>query len=216
MIFDVPLILPLLYAEIHYTLQGFSLVHRRRPEILADAPMRVEPGQAIPLLIFVKDAHFCPVRIDRVEVRCRCGDRETLAFPFKSAIEISEMWWHHIEYIEPPEDFHGDATLSVCFDATYLKSGKSQTFYSDNLPGASHMPFLVHVAKEPLPKLPGWHFGDLHHHSFLTTDQVEYGAPLEATAAMAKAMGIDGFLPKPVKLSDMAKMIRKVLDRESE
>jgi len=30
--------LPILYAEIHYTLKGFSLIFRRWPEIVADAP----------------------------------------------------------------------------------------------------------------------------------------------------------------------------------
>ena len=47
----------LTYAEIHYRPFGIpSLVYRKQPEILFDAPRRVAPGNPIPLFILIKDA----------------------------------------------------------------------------------------------------------------------------------------------------------------
>jgi len=52
--------LPLfLYAETHYRFPYFfSLLRKNEPEIIADAPHRIEPGSPLPILILIKDAHL--------------------------------------------------------------------------------------------------------------------------------------------------------------
>ena len=54
--------LPLfLYAETHYRFKYFfSFLKKQEPELLADAPHRVEPGKDIPILILSKDADRYP------------------------------------------------------------------------------------------------------------------------------------------------------------
>ena len=57
---DLSWLLPgaVLYAEMHYRWWPLpSRYFRKEPEILADAPRRVEPGQPLPLLLLVKDAN---------------------------------------------------------------------------------------------------------------------------------------------------------------
>ena len=59
--FSVAPALVVLYAEVHYKFPpGFSLLHTDYPEIIADLPWRVEPGQDIPILCLIKDAHNTP------------------------------------------------------------------------------------------------------------------------------------------------------------
>ena len=67
----------LLYVEMHYRWWPLpSRYFRKEPEILADAPHRVEPGVPIPLLLLVKDAHRYPVYLDHVEVTANlAGDK---------------------------------------------------------------------------------------------------------------------------------------------
>ena len=47
----------LLYPEIHYLFKyfPFSRYRIREPEMIADAPFRIEPGQDIPVLLLLKD-----------------------------------------------------------------------------------------------------------------------------------------------------------------
>ena len=66
----VYLILPFLaYAETHYSFKGiYSRLKKKEPEVVADAPHRVEPGKSIPLLILIKDAHYYPAKLNNVRV----------------------------------------------------------------------------------------------------------------------------------------------------
>ncbi|MBN2104062.1 PHP domain-containing protein [bacterium] len=183
------LVLPVAYAEIHYTLKGFSLVFRRRPEILADAPWRLEPGQILPLMILVKDAHRFPVKIEQVSVRIVYEDG-SVENQFLDGLPktIETQWWHRLWEIEPKKKGH--IQLSAQFNALYLKTGKSHTFQTDNLWSSTHRPLDIMIAPDPLPAFENWHSGDLHFHSANTNDQVEYGAPLNPAVRMAGALGL--------------------------
>ena len=188
------LLLPLAYAEIHYTLKGFSLVFRKRPEILADAPWRIEPGQTLPLLILIKDADKFPVRLASVSVELQYedGTAENTCL-LEKPVDIRDPWWMHIGAIRPRRGYHGRILMDVRFEAVYINTGKKDRFLNDNLWSSSHRPLTCTAASDPLPSLDHWIHGDLHFHSAYTNDQVEYGAPLQAAARMAQAMGL-GFM----------------------
>ncbi len=65
----------LLYTEMHYRWWPLpSRYFRKEPELLADAPRRVEPGRALPLLLLVKDAHRYPITLERVTVEVETPD----------------------------------------------------------------------------------------------------------------------------------------------
>jgi len=182
---------PILYAEIHYTLKGFSLVYRPWPEIISDAPHRVEPGQSIPILLLIKDAHRFRISLHSVQtvIEYPDGSAEKVDL-IDEKINIHQPWWYHIEHVRPKPDFSGPLRLHVSFYVQRQGKKKPRIVRTDNYRGTSHRPLTIFVAKEPYPRFDNWHFGDLHFHSDLTSDQVEFGAPLDATADIARAMGL--------------------------
>ena len=58
------------YAEIHYRFKYFfSFLLKKEPEILFDAPHRIEPNSNLPILLFVKDAHLFPIEVISVDLK---------------------------------------------------------------------------------------------------------------------------------------------------
>jgi hypothetical protein len=179
------------YAETHYRFRAVpvSRYYRRQPEIIADLPRRVEPGYDIPVLIIVKDAHRFPVKIQTVKIQwCDSG------IPAKEiAVEkyIDSPYWSQLLTIaaDPlPKRIH---ELDVIIRVS--QHGSEFLVTNHNYIGVPKLPFEVNISQYPIPKLLGWALGDLHVHTRYTDDQVEFGAPLDVTAAIAQAMGHDFF-----------------------
>ena len=189
---DILPLFPILYAEMHFTLRGFSLIHRKWPEIIADAPFRVEPGTDIPVLLLAKDAQRFPTIIDYVHAVVRYPDgTEEMHSLVEKDILLNEPWWTAIHRIKPREGFHGNLSVDVQFHVHREDNVRMRVFHNDNYGGTSHRPLHVHVAEEPYPRFNGWAMGDLHYHSRLTSGQTEFGAPIKDTAVIAKAQGLD-------------------------
>lgn len=184
-------ILPFLYAEMHYTLKGFSFVHRDWPEILSDAPHRIEPGNDVPFLLLVKDAHDFPITLLSAKARLRYPDGSTSShLLIDRPVHINQPWWYRILTVVPQPDIHGTVEAVVTFEVQSAHSKKTREFTIDNYRGMSHAPLRIMLPEDPFPRFPGWVFGDLHVHSSLTSDQTEFGAPIEVIAALAPSMGI--------------------------
>ncbi len=188
------LLLPfILYAETHYKFKGvYSRLFKNEPEIIADAPFRVDPGQPIPILILVKDAHRFPIEIREVLIEIKQADKiiSKKSLPLNNLIQ-KDRYWHRIIYLDRPQDLIGTVTIDV--QVIVKINGKIKKYHNDNYRISSHLPLKVHLAKDPLPRFDNWYFGDFHYHSNFTEDQVEFGAPLDATVAMAKAIGLNFF-----------------------
>ncbi len=190
-IFDISLWpLLILYAEMHYKFRGvYSRFWKTEPEIIADVPHRLEPGHPLPVLLLVKDAHRHPMTLLRVAVLAFWGEEEKgIAKVDFSALSIDRPMWHHLLMLSLPRDLTGKIKIDVAF--TVQLGGKTIVYHNDNYRLSSHAPFEVLVDPDPWPKAAGWYFGDLHYHSAFTSDQVEFGAPVEAAKVMAKAMGL--------------------------
>jgi len=181
----------LLYAETHYSFRGlYSRLKRREPEIIADAPHRVEPGQPLPVLLLVKDAHRYPLALHCVTLTLTAADGKTWRRPFHlHDLEIGQPLWWRLFRMDAPES--GKMSLDV--EIEYSLSGRRRHCHNDNHIGTSHEPLSVLIASQPLPRHAGWINGDLHTHSTYTHDQVEFGAPIAAAVNMAKAMGLGFF-----------------------
>ena len=180
----------LLYAEMHYRWWPLpSRYFRREPEILADAPRRLEPGLPLPLLLLVKDAHRYPIFLERVLVEIETPEGRERLREIAIGQEIGAHWWHREVVLERPAAA-GDVSLWVTFH--YTVRGRRRNCTTHNLPTLKPRPLQVYLAKEPLPG-ENVIWGDLHHHTFLTEDMVEFGAPLEATRRAATAAGL-GFV----------------------
>jgi len=181
----------ILYAEIHYRFPGiYSRLFKKEPEIVADVPHRIDPAQNLPVLLLVKDAHrfpVVPVHI-AVDLEQHGQKRRLLEHDFQDIL-IDEPMWSRLFHIPLPDSVSGKVKVDVQFSCKI--DNKMRHFHNDNYRRTGHEPFEIMIDPEPLPKDENWHFGDMHYHSDFTSDQVEFGAPLEATVEMAKAMGLD-------------------------
>ncbi len=182
--------LSVLYAETHYRFRlfPFSLYYRRQPEIIFDAPLRIEPDQSLPVTLLIKDADKFPVELAEVHLHAFL-DKEHVDQTFDLNLTISDTYWHRIFELDvsglPP------GRLSLDTSVTFLtRKGKHIRVRQDNHPGLSHKPLTVMKSKDPLPNFPNWHAGELHCHTSYGTDQVEFGAPLQSYQRTAEAMGL--------------------------
>ncbi len=182
-----------LYPEIHYRFPffPFSRYYRRQPEIIADAPRRLDPGQPLPLLLLIKDAHRFPLKLAGVRVTACCPQR---TFTEEISLTTDEIelgareLWHRLIWIDLPNE--APAVWDISVDWQLSIKGRGHTIRNDNLPGLSHRSLQVVQSGYALPRGDGWHFGDLHVHTAYTADQVEFGAPLAAYPEMGRAQGL--------------------------
>jgi len=180
------------YAEIHYIFYQYSLLNRRYPEILLDAPWRVDAGIPIPIVCIVKDADRFPVKLRRITARYKINSGETHEKVFldeHSPLYITDQYWSKFYFIQLPDGQTGNLRISV--EIEFVRDGIKRTMVSDNFPRLSHAPLRVFVSPWKLPSFDGWYGGDPHYHSDMTQDQVEFGAPVEVAAVMGKAMGLN-------------------------
>lgn len=183
--------IPVLYAETHYTLAGFSLIFRRWPEIVADAPYRIEPGRAIPVLLLLRHADRFPVTVDSAAALLRGPDGREIVFPLiENSVPVASRSWHRVFHVRPPDGMTGEVTINVRLNVRRPGDAGSRTVVNRNLPGVKPMPLVVRLAEHALPVSENCSFADLHCHSEYTDDQVEFGAPLDAVAETAPAMGL--------------------------
>lgn len=182
----------LLYAETHYRFRYFfSLLKKDEPEIIADAPHRLEPGRQLPVLLLVKDAHLYPSTLNQVRIevlqnhhvihRADCLEQPT-------ALDHQLSW--RIFYLDTSA-FTGWIEVDVSF--ALGRNGITTSYHNDNHRTSTKRPLRVFVAKEPLPRFPDLHLGDPHTHSNFTEDQVEFGSPMRAARELSRALGLSFF-----------------------
>lgn len=178
-----------LYPELHYVFRffPFSRYRIRQPEIVTDIPCRLDPGKKLPVLLLVKDADRYPVNLHSINIRILTHPPSH--YDFTVEMNLNDPWWHRIFYIDVPDQFRGQ-TIEISAEVTYTSGKKLLSACQDNFPGMRHRPYSVYIADEALPCPGNWVMGDMHIHSHYTSDQVEFGAPLSATAELAKAMGL--------------------------
>ncbi len=181
-----------LYAETHYRFRALpSFLRKPEPEVVIDAPFRIEPGASLPVLILVKDADRYPSRLLRVTatLSLRGGMRRTLELLAEPWSCEGPLQWRVVPI--SVEGFRGTIDCDVEFE---LEAAGRRTIYrNDNHRTTSHAPLTVLVAEEPLPVLPNLHLGEPHAHSSYTSDQVEFGVPLDAARVLAQAAGLSYF-----------------------
>jgi hypothetical protein len=195
----LPLIAPpvFTYAEMHYRFKYFfSYLKKHEPEILADAPHRLEPGADLPILLFVKDAHLYPMTIHSVVAHLRTDDENPgqTIFLISDQQDITEKFWWHVTQIPLKGDFVNYAgPIFVDVEFSYSVKGKKRQCVNDNYRTSSKQSLRVYRSATSLPALPGWIAGDAHTHSWHTEDQVEFGSPTTASVILSKAMGLSFF-----------------------
>ena len=90
--FFLPMVI--MYAELHFRFKwSNSRYFRKEPEILADLPIRIEPGNDIPILLIIKDAHIFPIIFKRVEIKIIKNNKIIQSEIFSYNLNIDINWW---------------------------------------------------------------------------------------------------------------------------
>jgi hypothetical protein len=184
------------YAELHYRfIPGASTLYRRVPEIYWDCPWRVTHGETLPLVLLIKDAHKFPVTVEEVEITVECGgERRALRVgdhvtgSIDTPVLVRHPYYYAVMEIALPDDIRGAVRIQPTVRATI--DGRAVTFGVSGHPSFSTEPLSVYVADGPLPTADGWSYADTHCHSWHTSDQIEFGAPPDVLARMARAVGL--------------------------
>ena len=190
--------LPVLgYAETHYKFRlPWSPLYRRQPELIADAPSTVAPGEPCPLFLVARDADRFPVVLRSIscDVR-RFADGDSAPLVVGRTIECEtalDRPFHFLEFdLGLPEE-PGEYSVNVRIDWT-SRSGKRFSALNANWPGIGHLALRVVRFAHGSPVPADWRGGDLHVHTAYTSDPVEFGASPAMLQRAAKAMGMDWF-----------------------
>ena len=187
----------LLYAETHYRFKYFfSLYKKSEPEIITDAPYRLDPDKPYPILLLIKDADRYPVELQSVKVTLSKDAKNiyTHTFEFSPIIKIQSHYWYKIFDIQ----FSGAlaayfGTMFIDVEITTIQNGKVKITRNNNHRFTSKVPLKFYRSHTHLPQINGWIYGDAHTHSTYTEDQVEFGSPISAAPHLCKAMGLSFF-----------------------
>ncbi|MBD3421731.1 MAG: hypothetical protein GF398_16580 [Chitinivibrionales bacterium] len=188
-----------LYAETHFRFFPGqpSLLFRREPEVIFDAPRRIAPGRDLPVYLVLNDIYRFPVELTSVEITLHC-----LESTQKSHIIIDNpatyllghaLHWQSASYLFliQRDKFIG-TDMFINAKAEYrTKRGHFRTVFNDNLPGSSKNSLLCHIAKEDFPGSTHCIYGDMHLHSHYSQSHVEFGPPIRVIDLVAKAYGLD-------------------------
>jgi hypothetical protein len=102
-------------------------------------------------------------------------------------IDIDKSWINTTVSLYVRFDISGiDATIKK-------KKNRQYEYVNDNYHRSTVKMYQVYISDAERVFPSGWHIGDTHYHSSYTADQVEFGAPIEMTKKMARAMGVDWF-----------------------
>jgi hypothetical protein len=163
-------------------------LRKPEPEVIADAPHRIDPDVNIPLLVLAKDADEFPAILTSVKVVVRqsgAAIREVELLPEPVRLH-QRLWWNVFELSR--NGINGWLDLDVYL--TLITNGKTKTYRADNHRTSSHAPLHIYLSDEPLPGKPGVYFGDPHTHTERTDDQVEFGIPIDPAVTLSKALGL--------------------------
>lgn len=179
---------PALYAETHYRFKYFfSWLKKREPEIIADIPSRITKGKQLPVLLIIKDAD--KYSIDLIKIQTFVNNKKIYSQQIKQTINLT--YFDKIFFIDTSKLSAGNQFIDV--KITYKIKNKIKTCKNDNHRGTKHNSLPFYVSNELLPKIENCVYGETHSHTIFTSDQLEFGASIQSTAELAKAMGLDFF-----------------------
>ncbi len=179
---------PVLYAETHYRFKYFfSYLKQKEPELIIDIPSRLRKSDPLPILLVIKDADKYPVEIQAIDV----VENGQVLQRFSIQKQINQPYSDIINKMSTSQLSSGMHQL--CIRVHYKTGKKEKICVSDNHRGTSHSALSVYISDDPLPRLGLCLYGETHCHTNYTSDQVEFGASLSATASMAKVQGLDFF-----------------------
>lgn len=194
MSFSLPEIFSLifLYAATDYKFKYFvSYLRKKTADIVTDIPYRVGPGVDIPLLFLAHDPSKYPFTLRKLTAEIFASGKKISAVDLvASSQQFSKPMAWQVFYIPRPA-VSGWVEITVSFEIE--ERGKNRIYVADNYRTSSGAPFRVYLSDYTYPLYDGYIGGDVHTHSDLTNDQVEFGAPFEASIELARALELGFF-----------------------
>lgn len=183
---------PHAYAELHYAPAGpaFSRVWQDWPEIYADTPWLVFPGQTLPLFLTWRDAHRFPCRLTGVRLRWLAPDGDTGSRSLEFEKDLHEELDGAVVGRFTPDR---PGTWDLWIEGTATHGSRSVHFVNQLARPFAELPLRVTAAPGPDPGLPGLVWGDLQAHGSATRDTVEFGPPLSLLKEAARTTGLGWF-----------------------
>jgi len=183
---------PLLYSETHYHLKYlYPLYFKREAEALFDMPTRVlikRTHNKIPIFLLIKDADKYPISISEVCIVVFFkGNKKEFNIKEQTIVCNESLRYYEFEIDVVAEWINQHVSIVVEFKLNGTR------YINDNFHGNVPHLFKVFICDKEKVFPTGWYIGDTHYHSSFTSDQVEFGAPLEMTKKIAKTMGLDWF-----------------------
>ncbi len=178
------------YLEMHYRFRffPFSLYFKREPEIIFDAPHRLDPGKMLPITLLIKDADKYPITLNSVQVDISDSNGQTITHHKDFSRKIDTHWFGGI--IEVDISYLRGSIKARC-TARYKRKWFKRKTVNHNVRTSRHYPLVTLLASDTLPGAGKFWWGDLHFHSNYTEDFVEFGAPLSVVKATAYSQGLD-------------------------
>ena len=180
-----------LYAELHFRFKwSGSRYFQKEPEILSDLPIRIEPNKDIPILLIIKDSHLFPIHLNYVEITIYKSSEVIYSRSFDYNIELNVNWWEDMINIKS-EGISEHIEVNV--EYFYMINGINKRCTIHNYPLSTNNRLNTYVSSHNYPNNGKVLYGDIHYHSNLTEDMVEFGASLNSTLIMSESLGLDFF-----------------------
>ena len=179
---------PPAYAETHFKFKlPWSLLYRKRPEIIVDAPSQINANQSPEFWIVVRDADRFPLTIESIQLKVCSSSGE--AFSVLRPLNILANKAFGFYPVSLGKLTPGDYEITPYVKTVQKKRVK--TWYRWNYPFLKGAPLRIQVLSEKYFVPVNYAAGEMHCHTYYSSDQVEFGAAPEVLQSAAKAIGLD-------------------------
>jgi hypothetical protein len=185
-----------LYAETHFRFFRFlpSYLFAHWPEIIFDAPRRLDPGRDLPVILIVNDCHRFPAGLSDCAIavsRPRCPAKR-FDFPDLLAFEVAHPLQKTLRAFVLPISRSELSTGTIALTCTLnaRSGGRHQVVINDNLRTTTKKPLTCFVSDERYPGSSRCSYGDLHLHSHYSQSHVEFGPPFGIIRRVVEASGL--------------------------
>ena len=186
-----------LYAETHFRFFPFfpSLLFRKQPEIVFDAPARLDPGRDLPVVLIINDILRFPAKPLEVTVCIsrKSSKPQTFLFSDITRYEVQHPFAGqcsaYLFYVK--REILGSGRIFINCKAKLQGLKGLFEVLNDNFFSSSKLPFSCFISDDFLPCHGFCSYGDLHVHSQYSQSQVEFGPPVSVIDLMSKSCGLD-------------------------
>jgi hypothetical protein len=188
-----------LYAETHFRFFRLfpSFLFMRQPEVVFDAPRRLDPGEDLPILLIANDLMRFPAELTEcaIAVSHTQTTPKRFDFPDIAKFEVSQSMPDNMRAMRAfifriPRSSLSPGTTHITCRITINCGSKRYVVINDNLRTTKKLSFECFIADDHLPGSEFCSYGDLHIHSQYSQSQVEFGPPLAVIETMTKASGL--------------------------